>query len=83
MKRPNIRRGDSAGLQVGDYVRIQPHGSHKHFGRGIIVGIDQRCAFVHPFQRHRHVERIPLSDLRPWKSANEQYEQLVAKRSGE
>jgi len=57
---------------VGCNVRIRPHGSSPHFGRGRLLGIEGQCGIVKPFQRHRKEERIPLDDIYSWAAGNTQ-----------
>lgn len=81
MKHHTCRQRGKAEFRIGDYVRIQPSGSEKHFGRGRVVGIEGTYALVLPLHRHRHSERFLLSHLLPWKSANVAYRDLAARRA--
>ena len=41
------------------------HGSHGNIGR--LLAVSDRWATVHP-RNHKHAERVPLDQIRLWKS---------------
>lgn len=57
---------------VRSLVRIRSgrtSGSSQHWMRGVLLGVVGADAVVQPF-RHKHSERVPLADVKLWKSRN-------------
>lgn len=69
---------------VGDLVKVDPSvgfgGPKCVWTRARIVEVKGNYVYVQILSRHKVIEKFPIKFLKHWKSAENNYSQIIAKR---
>jgi hypothetical protein len=52
------------------WIRHQSKSDKEHWGGGMLLAVEGKYGIIRPALRHRQNEKVPLSDMKPWKSKN-------------